>query len=116
MSHSGNSQPSIDNEEHDHLPGGVAVKKVGLYSWNGTDWERQDANYGVSPLDAYALYATEYGATYNYICKEDKDGNWYIQRETISTGIRDYATGTTNVATAWTGRAGQTYALFSVKF
>lgn len=69
-----------------------------------------------SPLDKYILYATEYGTTYNYICKEDKDGNWYIQRETISTGIRDYATGTADVATAWTGRAGQTYGLFSDNF
>lgn len=69
-----------------------------------------------SPLDKYVLYATEYGATYNYICKEDKDGAWYIQRETISTGIRDYAVGTSAVGTAWTGRAGQTYGLFSGAF
>lgn len=47
QNHTGNIQPSIDNEEHDHLPGGVAVKKVGGYVFNPSlkeglgDWERE---------------------------------------------------------------------------
>jgi len=69
-----------------------------------------------SPLDKYALYATEYSETYNYICKEDTLGNWCIQRETVATGVRDYATGTSAVATAWTNRVTQTYGAFSTKF
>lgn len=45
-----------------------------------------------SPLDKFGiLYATEYGATYNYIAKYSATGAWIVQRETISTGIRDYA-------------------------
>jgi hypothetical protein len=55
------------------------------------------------------LYATEYGATYNYIMKYDHDKKWVIQRETVATGVRDYAKGETTISTAWTGRAGQTY-------
>ena len=56
------------------------------------------------------LYATEYGATYNYIMKYKRGTTvWEIQRETISTGIREYATDTTTLATAWTDRATQTY-------
>ena len=77
-----------------------------------------------SPLNKYALYATEYGATYNYICKEDKDANWVIIRETISTGVRDYATPANqdpaldpNTAThAWTDRASVDYTTFSGAF
>lgn len=58
------------------------------------------------------LYATEYGATYNYIMRYQRNTtNWEIQRETISTGLREYATDTTALATAWTDRATQTYGL-----
>jgi hypothetical protein len=56
------------------------------------------------------LYATEYGATYNYIMKYKRGTTeWEIQRETISTGLREYANGTTALATGWSGRAGETY-------
>jgi len=56
------------------------------------------------------LYATEYGATYNYIMKYKRGTTtWEIQRETISTGLREYATATSALATAWTDRATQTY-------
>jgi len=57
-----------------------------------------------------ALYATEYGATYNYIMKYKRGTTeWEIQRETISTGVRDYASGDSALATVWTNRATQTY-------
>ena len=63
-----------------------------------------------STLDKYALYATEYGATYNYIMKYQRGTtNWEIQRETISTGVREYAGGTTALATGWAGRASESY-------
>jgi hypothetical protein len=56
------------------------------------------------------LYATEYGATYNYIMRYKRGTTtWEIQRETISTGLREYANGTTALATGWSGRAGATY-------
>jgi hypothetical protein len=58
----------------------------------------------------YVLYATEYGATYNYIMRYQRGTtNWEIQRETISTGVRDYASGDSALATVWTNRATQTY-------
>jgi hypothetical protein len=53
QTHSGNVQPSIDNEEHDHLPGGVAVKKVGSYVWNGTSWERFTGTNTEKPACTY---------------------------------------------------------------
>jgi len=56
------------------------------------------------------LYATEYGATYNYIMKYKRGTTvWEIQRETISTGVREYAGGDSALATAWSGRAGASY-------
>lgn len=56
------------------------------------------------------LYATEYGATYNYIMRYQRNTtNWEIQRETISTGLREYANGTTALTTGWSGRVGETY-------
>ena len=75
--HSGNVQPSVDAEEHDHLPGKVAVKKVGQYTWKDGDWQRQsgiatDPNGHVFVIDTIAqsvLYATEYGATHNFIMR-----------------------------------------------
>jgi hypothetical protein len=41
QNHTGNVQPSLDNEEHDHLPGKVAVRKTGTYVWKEDDWQRQ---------------------------------------------------------------------------
>ena len=75
-----------------------------------------------SPLDKFGiLYATEYGATYNYIAKYSATGAWIVQRETISTGIRDYAfqanqdpaLSPDTVVTAWTGRATNDYGQYS---
>ena len=37
------------------------------------------------------------------------DGSWYIYRRTRATNVREYATGASNYATNWTGRAGLTY-------
>lgn len=77
---------------------------------------------GIQPLDKFGiLYATEYGATYNYIAKYSATGAWIVQRETISTGIRDYAfqgnqspaLDPDTVITAFSGRATNDYGQYS---
>ena len=48
--------------------------------------------------------------TYAYVGYENSnDGSWYIYRRTRATNLRQYATGATDYATNWTGRAGLTY-------
>lgn len=44
--------------------------------------------------DAYAFQATSTTASYVYYFYEDGAANWYILRETIATGVYDYAKGT----------------------
>ncbi len=50
---------------------------------------------------------------YGYI---DADSNWYIQRETDSTGDSDFVAGTSSYSTNWTNRASLTYAKFDETF
>jgi len=50
---------------------------------------------------------------YGYI---DKDGNWYIQRETDTTGDSDFFAGTSDYATNWTNRVGLAYDKFDQIF
>jgi hypothetical protein len=70
--HTGNIQPSLDVEEHDHLEGGVAVKKVGIYNWNQSlnngvgDWERGSSNKSsivnstATPLDINGTFTGQW--------------------------------------------------------
>jgi hypothetical protein len=44
--------------------------------------------------DAYGYQADSLTATYQYYFYEDGAGNWYILRETLSTGVYSYARGT----------------------
>ncbi|MCL4366218.1 hypothetical protein M1437_03255 [Patescibacteria group bacterium] len=69
-----------------------------------------------NPLDKYSFYADETTATLYYYCGEDKDGNWYISRETLSTHVTDYVAGTSDVATAWTNRGSKSFSKFSEVF
>lgn len=56
------------------------------------------------------LYATEYTATYNYIMRYTRGTtDWECQRETVASGLREYARGTTDLATNWANRATLTY-------
>ena len=56
------------------------------------------------------LQNQELTATYAYVGYENSnDGSWYIYRRTRATNLRQYATGATDYATNWTGRAGLTY-------
>ncbi|MEN6414367.1 MAG: hypothetical protein ABFC84_16640 [Veillonellales bacterium] len=68
------------------------------------------AKYKISDVDADA--AVKY---YGYL---DADGNWYIMKEETTTGDQTYTycKGATAYATAWTGRAGLTYDIFSEIF
>lgn len=48
-------------------------------------------------------------STYVYIGYEHSDGRWYIYRRTLSNNTKLYASGSSDYATNWTGRAGLTY-------
>jgi hypothetical protein len=65
-------------------------------------------------LGGYFISDKDDDATPNYYGFVDKDGNWYILKETVSAGADTYryAKGTTGYTTAWTGRAGLTYDYF----
>jgi hypothetical protein len=72
-----------------------------------------------SQVSGYAISDRQTGTTayYGYL---DKDGNWYIMKESPSSGttITRYAKGTTAYTTAWAGRAttAVTYDYFNVTF
>ena len=42
-----------------------------------------------------------------------ENGSWIIQQRTVSTGAYRYAMGVSGYATAWTGRAALSYALYN---
>lgn len=61
------------------------------------------SNYKISDIDD--------DASPNYYGFIDKDGNWYIIKETISAGNNTYRyiKGSSDYTTNWTGRAGLSY-------
>jgi hypothetical protein len=71
--------------------------------------------YGINNIDPVSAVLT-------YTGKEDKDGNWLIVSIDTTTGtVITYATvannpATTTYASAWSGRAGLTYNVFSGAF
>lgn len=69
------------------------------------------------PLEGYHIVYQEDGST-SYFAYEDKDGAYYILRSVRVGAVvtYTYTAGTADVATAWTGKSGLTYALFSVTF
>jgi hypothetical protein len=75
------------------------------------DWFAQtQAGY----LSVYALSVSGDGTS--YYAFENNEGGWYITKAVASgtTTTFTYSKGTSDVATAWTNRASQTYALPSV--
>lgn len=56
------------------------------------------------------------GATYKYYGYMKSDGGWYIKRITISTNLAEFAVGTTDYTTNWTGRSGLSYTAYSNAF
>ena len=65
----------------------------------------------VGGASGYSLaLPVDYNSTYAYAGYEHiSDGSWYIYRRTRATNVRQYATGSSDFATNWTGRAGLTY-------
>jgi len=117
QNHTGNVQPAVDNEEHDHLPGGVAVKKVGNYVYDQTlrgglgDWKRWDGSG--TAASTFAFYGSTSDATYDYVGKQSAGGAWYIMRINKTTGVATYAVGTSDMATAWAAFATQDYDVYA---
>lgn len=57
----------------------------------------------------YAWEDYEKTGTYVYVSYLESGGAWYIYRRTIATNAREYATGASGYAAAWTNRAAETY-------
>lgn len=75
----------------------------------------------VNPVEGYAINHVDddgNNANPNYYGFENKDGAWYIMKEDKSANpsVYTYSAGTSDYATAWTGRAGQSYAIFGTTF
>lgn len=103
-------------------PGTVALKDT---SDNKINPAREDGNlediknaltaYGTNDID-------EYDSTTTYVGKEDKDGNWVIQKIDTSSGVEiTYATQTNNpetetYLTAWTNRTSLNYSPYHEAF
>ena len=72
----------------------------------------------LNPLDVYSISDKDDDASPNYFGFLDKDGNWYILKETISAGndTYRYTKGVSDYATNWTNRASLTYQNFNAVF
>ena len=57
----------------------------------------------------YAWEDYEKTSTYIYVSYLSTGGAWYIYRRTIATNVREYATGASGYAAAWTARSSLTY-------
>lgn len=112
--HTGNVQPSIDAEEHEHTLS-PATKNVLIYGFDGSSKQILKTNSNgelvISDLAEYKIADKDDDASPNYYGFTDKDGNWYILKETISAGADTYRyiKGTSDYMTNWTGRAGLSY-------
>jgi len=68
------------------------------------------------PTDGYRITELDDGVTYVYGGYVDKDGNWFISREELSSGSYRYVRGSSNFSTNWTNRASLTYDYFNNVF
>jgi len=67
-----------------------------------------------SSLDRYSIYRTDLASDPLYVVNIDKDGDWYVFKYTISTGLGEFAAESNNptvttAAAAFTARATLTY-------
>lgn len=69
-----------------------------------------------NPLAAYQANDLDEAADPAYYGFENADGKWIIKRLSDSAGTIRYAKGDSDYSTAWTGRAGQSYATFGSVF
>lgn len=60
-------------------------------------------------INGYTQQDYEKTSTYVYVGYTESGGAWFIYRRTISSNTREYATGASGYAAAWTARAAQTY-------
>lgn len=69
-------------------------------------------------LEGYYISDKDDDASPNYYGFLDKNGNWYIIKETVSAGADTYryAKGSTNYTTNWTNRASLSYDYFNTVF
>lgn len=65
---------------------------------------------GSIPLPTYGIARIDDASDPSYYGFENNDGDWYILRETASTGKWEYTAGTGGIDGSWAGRAGLTYA------
>lgn len=73
-----------------------------------------DEKFSYDTLSKYVIADKDDDASPNYYGFTDKEGNWYIMRETISSGADTYryTKGESNYDTNWTNRASLTYDYF----
>lgn len=88
------------------LAGGTAGQVLTKDTGTDYDFSWQDSAGGST---GYTWQDYEKTTTYIYVGYEQTGGAWYIYRRTIATNAREYATGASGYATAWTNRASQTY-------
>lgn len=102
--------------------GGGGVSVVGLKSSTdvlispATEEKQDDLIAETDPTTKYNLSDFDVSSDPIYIGKIDKDGNWFIKKITIATGIVLYAIGTTGYTAAWSDRTLQSYDVFNNKF
>jgi len=100
-----------DGAVEDAIPAGGTAGQV-LAKIDGTDrnthWVAQTGGGGGGSTD-YTYQDYDSTSTYVYVGYKNTAGEWYIYRRTIATNLREYANGSVNYTTNWTGRAGLTY-------
>lgn len=84
----------------------LAVENL-VYNPSTNSLERMMASS--SPTATFLLADEDETATYSYTGFQDKDGRWYIVRESLASGAYRYASGNNNYTTNWTNRASLTY-------
>ena len=93
----GNSSPYIDS----------TGKIVNVELVNG----KVPVDTGIIAADStnFAFYGSTSDTTYDYVGKQSANGKWYIMRIHKTTGVATYATGDSDMSTAWTNVGTQTY-------
>lgn len=81
-----------------------------MYIWDGSAW--QVVGSGAGGDSGYRLAeGPDYQDDYVYVGYEhESNGSWFIYRRTVATNVREYASGSSDFATNWTGREGLSYA------
>jgi len=91
------------------------IQRVDSTIINPATEDKQDDIIAIQdPLANYKWADVDDDASPNYYGAVDKDGNWFILKETISAGANTYryVAGTSNYTTNWTNRDSLTYDYF----